>query len=98
MAGFNTLEMALIKAQQKAAEQAAKRAAKGAIGAKKILQEPTISIAESEVLKKPTNEDAFSNYHDMLTVLRKSEKVADRSLSIAALLLYARNGGQLHQI
>lgn len=51
MAGFNTLEMALIKAQQKAAEKAAKRAAKEAIGAKKILQEPTISIAESEVLK-----------------------------------------------
>jgi len=55
-------------------------------------------MLETNILKKPSDEATFSNYHDMLTVLRKSEKVADRSLSIAALLLYARNGGQLHQI
>jgi phosphate transport system protein len=55
-------------------------------------------MLETSILKKPSDEAIFSHYHDMLTVLRKSEKVADRSLSIAALLLYARNGGQLHQI
>ncbi len=55
-------------------------------------------MLENNILKKPSDEATFSNYHDMLSVLRKSEKVADRALSIAALLLYARNGGQIHQI
>ncbi|MCI0501524.1 MAG: PhoU family transcriptional regulator [Epsilonproteobacteria bacterium] len=55
-------------------------------------------MLENEILKKPNDEVNFSYYHDMLSVLRKSEKVADRSLSIATLLLYARNGRRINQI
>lgn len=55
-------------------------------------------MLEANVLKKSTNEVEFLKYHSMLSALRKSEKVADRALSIASLLLYARNGGQIHQI
>ncbi|MDD2698482.1 MAG: PhoU family transcriptional regulator [Arcobacteraceae bacterium] len=55
-------------------------------------------MLEADVLKKSSSEAEFVSYHDMLSALRKSEKVADRALSIAALLLYARNGGQIHQI
>ena len=55
-------------------------------------------MLEADVLKKSNTEAEFASYHDILSALRKSEKVADRALSIAALLLYARNGGQIHQI
>lgn len=39
----------------------------------------------------------FEMYHNMLKALRKSEKIADRSISIANLLLYVKIGGALHQ-
>jgi len=55
-------------------------------------------MLEADVLKSSTTEAEFVKYHSMLSALRKSEKVADRAMSIAALLLYARNGGQLHQM
>jgi phosphate transport system protein len=55
-------------------------------------------MLEADVLKNSSSEGEFVSYHDILSALRKSEKVADRAMSIAALLLYARNGGQIHQI
>lgn len=55
-------------------------------------------MLEADVLKQSSSETEFVKYHSMLSALRKSEKVADRALSIASLLLYARNGGQIHQI
>lgn len=55
-------------------------------------------MLEADVLKASTTEAEFVKYHSMLSALRKSEKVADRAMSMAALLLYARNGGQIHQI
>ena len=55
-------------------------------------------ILEADVLKHATDESEFAHHHNMLRALRKSEKVADRALSIASLLLYARNGGVLHQV
>jgi len=54
-------------------------------------------MLEGDVLKSSATETEYVKYHEMLSALRKSEKVADRAMSIAALLLYARNGGVLHQ-
>ena len=42
--------------------------------------------------------ELFDKYHKMLGALRKSEKIADRAMSIASLLLYAKNGGEIHQV
>ena len=48
-------------------------------------------------LKKDTKEiKDFSKYYKMLQVLRNSEKIADRAMSIATLLTYAKNGGEIH--
>lgn len=54
-------------------------------------------MLEVDVLKQSTPQVEFIKYHSMLSALRKSEKVADRALSIASLLLYSKNGGQIHQ-
>ncbi len=55
-------------------------------------------MIETKLLKKADKENEFKNYHQMLASLRRSEKVADRAMSIASLLLYAKNGGELHQV
>ncbi|MFZ9659181.1 MAG: PhoU domain-containing protein [Arcobacteraceae bacterium] len=56
-------------------------------------------MLETDVLKgSSATEVEFVKYHSMLSALRKSEKVADRALSIASLLLYSKNGGQIHQL
>jgi phosphate transport system protein len=55
-------------------------------------------MIESSLLKDSKGEKDFTKYHQMLSSLRKSEKIADRAMSIASLLLYANNGGELHQI
>lgn len=49
------------------------------------------------VLKQSSTQEEFVKYNNMLSALRKSEKVADRALSIASLLLYSKNGGLIHQ-
>lgn len=54
-------------------------------------------MIESELLKQSKEIGDFTKYHSMLSALRKSEKIADRAMSIASLLLYANNGGELHQ-
>jgi phosphate transport system protein len=55
-------------------------------------------MIESKLLKQADKENKFKNYHQMLASLRRSEKIADRAMSIASLLLYAHNGGELHQV
>jgi len=55
-------------------------------------------MIEAKLLKQADKENEFKNYHQMLASLRRSEKIADRAMSIASLLLYAHNGGELHQI
>lgn len=55
-------------------------------------------MLESNIFKKPTKENEFINYHNMLSALRKSEKVADRGVSIATLILYAKSGKQIQQL
>jgi phosphate transport system protein len=55
-------------------------------------------MIENAIIKQADKSDNFSRYHQMLSSLRKSEKVADRAISIASLLLFANNGGEIHQV
>ena len=55
-------------------------------------------MVENSLLKEAKNIEDFDKYHKMLGALRKSEKIADRAMSIASLLLYAKNGGEIHQV
>lgn len=54
-------------------------------------------MIETTLLQQADGATDFSKYHHMLSSLRRSEKIADRAMSIASLLLYANNGGELHQ-
>ena len=53
-------------------------------------------MIESSVLSKDGEIKDFATTNKMLSSLRKSEKIADRALSIASLLLYASIGGAIH--
>ncbi len=53
-------------------------------------------MIETSVLSKEDMKKDFKTTNKMLSSLRKSEKIADRSLSIASLLLYASIGGEIH--
>ena len=55
-------------------------------------------MIESSLIKQADKAENFTRYHQMLSSLRKSEKVADRAISIASLLLFAHNGGEIHQV
>ncbi|MEA3553148.1 MAG: PhoU domain-containing protein [Campylobacterota bacterium] len=55
-------------------------------------------MIENSLLKESKEIGEFNKYHKMLGALRKSEKIADRAMSIASLLLYANNGGEIHQV
>ncbi len=55
-------------------------------------------MIETTLLKEAKKSNEFTKYHQMLSSLRKSEKVADRAMSIASLLLYAKIGGEIHQV
>jgi len=55
-------------------------------------------MIETELFKQKPKENDFHKFHKMLVVLRRSEKVADRAMSIASLLLYANNGGEIHRV
>jgi len=55
-------------------------------------------MIETSLLKESKEIDDFEKYHQMLSVLRKSEKIADRAMSIASLFLYAKKGGEIHQV
>ena len=54
-------------------------------------------MIEANIFKQAQKGDDFSKYHNLLSALRKSEKIADRAMSVATLLLYAKNGGKIHQ-
>jgi len=54
-------------------------------------------IEKNLLTQKDLRIDDFNRIHNMLKTLRKSAKVADRSVSIASLLLYIGNGGSLQQ-
>ena len=53
-------------------------------------------MIETSVLAKEELKADFKTTNKMLSSLRKSEKIADRALSIASLLLYASIGGEIH--
>jgi len=53
-------------------------------------------MIETSVLSNEENKIDFKTTNKMLSSLRKSEKIADRSLSIASLLLYASIGGEIN--
>ena len=55
-------------------------------------------MIETSILQEVTEATEFKKYHQMLSSLRKSEKIADRAMSIASLLLYANIGGELQQL
>lgn len=55
-------------------------------------------IIESSLIKHTEEFEGFEVYHKMLSALRKSEKIADRAVSIASLLLFANIGGEIHQV
>jgi len=55
-------------------------------------------MIESELFKQKPKDSEFNKFHKMLVVLRRSEKIADRAMSIASLLLYANNGGEIHRV
>jgi len=55
-------------------------------------------MIETSILQEVKEVEEFKKYHQMLSSLRKSEKIADRAMSIASLLLYAHIGGELHQL
>ncbi|MGK0255883.1 MAG: phosphate transport system protein [Arcobacteraceae bacterium] len=55
-------------------------------------------MIETALFQQKPKENEFNKFHKMLIVLRRSEKVADRAMSIASLLLYANNGGEIHRV
>jgi len=55
-------------------------------------------MIESKLFKQNPKDSDFNRFHKVLVVLRRSEKVADRAMSIASLLLYANNGGEIHRV
>ncbi len=54
-------------------------------------------MVEKSLFAQAKESDDFEKFHNMLKALRKSEKIADRAISIANLLLYIKIGGSLHQ-
>jgi phosphate transport system protein len=55
-------------------------------------------MIESALFKQNPKNYEFDTFHKILVVLRRSEKIADRAMSIASLLLYANNGGEIHRV
>jgi len=55
-------------------------------------------MVEQDILKQAKEGISFEKFHSMLHALRKSAKISDRAMSIASLLLYAKNGGEIHQV
>lgn len=53
-------------------------------------------MIESSILEESEKISDYKTTNKMLSSLRKSEKIADRALSIASLLLYANIGGEIH--
>jgi len=58
--------------------------------------EDLYEMVERDLMLKANNSQNFEKFHKMLRALRKSSKIASRSISIANLLVYAKVGGNLH--
>ncbi|MFA7082928.1 MAG: PhoU domain-containing protein [Arcobacteraceae bacterium] len=57
------------------------------------------SMIEKNILKMITkNKELSKDYFEVLSSLRRLEKLADRAVSIANLLLFAHLGGEIHQV
>lgn len=55
------------------------------------------AILEKDILEQIINEtELASEYVRILSTLRKLERICDRSVNIANLMLYAKQGGQMH--
>ena len=52
-------------------------------------------LLQESVIKQAPNIEDFGKFTKILSALRKSEKIADRSLDIGTLLLFARVGGEM---
>lgn len=53
-------------------------------------------MVERNLYLQAEDANSFEKYHKMLKALRKSTKIASRSMSIANLLVYAKVGGSFH--
>ncbi len=53
------------------------------------------AMLEKKIIDSMANESDFMKIHNMLRAFRRSEKIADRTISIANLLLYMKEGGTL---
>ena len=54
-------------------------------------------MIEADLISKLKEENDYDTINKIISSFRKSEKLADRVLSIASLLLYAEIGGELYQ-
>ena len=52
-------------------------------------------LLQESVFKQAPNIEDFGKFTKILSALRKSEKIADRSLDVGTLLLFARVGGEM---
>ena len=55
-------------------------------------------MIETNLSDETEDIEKFKKYNKILGSLRKSEKIADRAMSIASLLLYANVGGDIYQV
>lgn len=56
------------------------------------------ALLEQKILDGLKDVDDFERIHNMLRAFRRSEKIADRTISIANLLLYIQEGGALKRV
>ena len=54
-------------------------------------------LIERKLVQEAEGSSTFEKYHQMLKALRKSEKIANRAISVANLLLYIEIGGNIHK-
>jgi len=53
-------------------------------------------MIERKLVEQAEASNTFEKYHKMLRALRKSEKIANRAISVANLLVYVKIGGHIH--
>ncbi len=53
-------------------------------------------MIERKLVEQAEGANTFEKYHKMLRALRKSEKIANRAISVANLLVYIKIGGSIH--
>lgn len=53
-------------------------------------------MIERKLVEQAEGANTFEKYHRMLRALRKSEKIANRAISVANLLVYIKIGGNIH--